>query len=780
MSEPKLHLFLRHLRDRSGHGAGLADAELLERFVAQRDEAAFEVLVWRHGPLVLGAGRRLLRSVEDAEDVFQATFLVLARKAQFIARREALAGWLHRTASRLALRLRARQARRASVQCLSEDMPVPVASEPEDRELEAVLDVEVGRLPEKLRLPVVLVYLQGRTTEEAARELGWPKGTVCTRLAGARARLQRQLTRRGLAPMVAGLTAAFESAAQAAVPAALAATTARAAVAVTSGQAPTTALSAQATVLVQATIREALLARLRCALALVLLLAGLGTGLLGWAAFAAAPDNESAGGRLRGFDPGKNQQDAASLAMKELEGTWRVVSVEIGNQPAPDEPGPNNLLIFERNRCTVKVGKKEFAATFTIDPSKTPRWLDMKDDKSGIVWPGIYELKGDTLRLFLGSPGKAHPTKFSTRPDSTEVIHTCKRITGAAGAALPLGKEPVVLDVKHVPLHVAFSPDGRWLAAGDGGSVLVWEAATFRLVQELKGHQEMIMALAFSPDSRRLAASSRDLSVKVWDLGTGKEIQTFKGDKLYVAAMAFSADGRQLVCAEGHQLWLAMPNKAAVKVWEVATGRLVRSLDIPVYAADHMALSRDGKYLAGIDPDGVTRVRDLTTGREIAGFVDVPDGGTVNGVPTAKPKDRQVYRKATGVAFSPDGMDLATCNEGGDLVLWSLSCKQVLTSRRNPTKTSLHVIAGAGQLYFNTNGKRIAVALTEHYEQPDGRVKQRHQLLVWDLTRRTKPLSLPGKGPVVGVAFHPDGERVAVAFTLGSVQIQRPWPKVKK
>jgi RNA polymerase sigma factor (sigma-70 family) len=183
---------------------GTDDAALLQRFVAWRDEAAFELLVYRHGPMVRGVCRRLLRHEADAEDAFQAAFLALARQAAKV-RGGSLAGWLYRVAYHAALKAKARAARRTAT-ALPED--VACDGDPTDAalagEVRAVLDEELLRLPERYRLPVVLCYLQGRSNSEAAAELGCPKGTIDSRLAEARRRLRGRLVRRGLAP-AAGL-----------------------------------------------------------------------------------------------------------------------------------------------------------------------------------------------------------------------------------------------------------------------------------------------------------------------------------------------------------------------------------------------------------------------------------------------------------------------------------------------------------------------------------------------------------------------------------------------
>ncbi len=172
----------------------VTDSELLRRFKETRDEAAFELLVWRYGAMVLGLCRRAVRDEQLAEDAFQAVFLVLARKAGSI-RGSNVAGWLFRVARRVA----ARAARRHSSSQQVPDVPAtPEPSAAEHQELTDILDAEVARLPDRLRRAVILCYLGGHTTEDAARELGCPRGTVLSRLAAARKRLAERLTHRGV------------------------------------------------------------------------------------------------------------------------------------------------------------------------------------------------------------------------------------------------------------------------------------------------------------------------------------------------------------------------------------------------------------------------------------------------------------------------------------------------------------------------------------------------------------------------------------------------------
>jgi RNA polymerase sigma factor (sigma-70 family) len=224
-----LHRFLRQSLARDG--GGLTDGQLLGRFVARRDEAAFAALVRQHGPMVYGVCRRILRHAQDAEDAFQAAFLVLARKAASLTDREAVAGWLYGAAYRAALEARSAGARRRARERQVEEMPHPeVWPDEGGRELLALLDRELTRLPEKYRLPVVLCELEGRSRKEVARQLGLPEGTLSSRLAAARKALARRLAGCGLAVTGAALAARLAGEARAVgLPASLVVSTVQAA-----------------------------------------------------------------------------------------------------------------------------------------------------------------------------------------------------------------------------------------------------------------------------------------------------------------------------------------------------------------------------------------------------------------------------------------------------------------------------------------------------------------------------------------------------------------------
>ena len=212
-------------------GTGLTDGQLLRQYVSCRDESAFAVLVRRHGPMVLAMCRRMLRHAQDAEDAFQATFVILARKGHRIDGRQTIGGWLHGVAYRVALDVRRRAARHQSKERQVEDMPhPPVLTEEPSHDLLGLLDRELARLPDKYRLPVVLCELEGRSRKEAAQQLGLPEGTLSSRLAAARKTLARRMAGYGAAVTAGTLDVLFASEACAAcVPAALLSSTIRAA-----------------------------------------------------------------------------------------------------------------------------------------------------------------------------------------------------------------------------------------------------------------------------------------------------------------------------------------------------------------------------------------------------------------------------------------------------------------------------------------------------------------------------------------------------------------------
>ena len=273
--------------------AALTDGNLLECFVSRRDEAAFEALLRRHGPMVLGVCRRILRNEADAEDAFQATFLVLVKKAASVRPRGMVGNWLYGVAHSTALKARAMSRRRSAKERAAAVRPRPEADAETRERLHALLDQELKVLPDKYRAAIVLCYLEGKSLKEAAGQLGCPMGTVGTRLARGRALLARRLARRGLTLSAGALaTALAPGAASAAMPPALVNSTIKAALLTAAGQAAAAGpVSARVAALTEGMVRTMLLAKLKLTTACALAVCALGFTAL-WAARPPRPEME--------------------------------------------------------------------------------------------------------------------------------------------------------------------------------------------------------------------------------------------------------------------------------------------------------------------------------------------------------------------------------------------------------------------------------------------------------------------------------------------------------
>jgi RNA polymerase sigma factor (sigma-70 family) len=281
----ELRRVLDHLR--LAGGGGLSDGQLLGRFIDGREEAAFAALLRRHGPMVLGVCRRLLRHAQDAEDAFQATFLLLASKAASVVKREAVASWLYGVAYRTALRAKVQGAKRRSRERLVEEMPHREVAPAEVQDWRPLLDRELNRLPEKYRAPLLLCDLEGRPRREAARQLRLPEGTLASRLATARRLLAKRLARRGVSLSGGALAVVLTEAAPAAVPASLASSTVKAAVLVAAGQ--MAAVTPAVVTLMKEVSKIMFMTKLKLSLAAVMVVALLGTSGLVYQAAGQAP-----------------------------------------------------------------------------------------------------------------------------------------------------------------------------------------------------------------------------------------------------------------------------------------------------------------------------------------------------------------------------------------------------------------------------------------------------------------------------------------------------------
>jgi RNA polymerase sigma factor (sigma-70 family) len=403
-----------------GDEVGASDAQLLARFIDLRDEVAFTTLVRRHGPLVLGVCRRVLRSEHDAEDAFQASFLVLVRKAASLRSRELLANWLFGVAYKTALKARALAARRRARETQVTDMPEPEDHSQEHlwQELQPLLDQELSRLPDKYRIPVLLCELQGKTRKEAARQLGLAEGTLSSRLARARTMLAKRLARHGLAVSSAALGPVLaQNGASASVPVPLAASTSKAAGLLAAGQALTaSAVSPNVVALTEGVVKTMFLTRLQTITVVLVLLAAVGGGA-GWfcgstsmapEALADPPTSEP------GNKPGKKNDAADTREVAEelarLQGTWVMSAVQWKDEKPAEQDittDARRLLVIKGNKCVegqVLGPKGEWF--LRIDPTRRPKEIDMGDSaefKPEETTYGIYELKEDSLKILPGS-----------------------------------------------------------------------------------------------------------------------------------------------------------------------------------------------------------------------------------------------------------------------------------------------------------------------------------------------------------------------------------------
>ncbi len=442
MARGQLDKVLTRLRGLFGphRGEEQTDGQLLERFVRFREETSFTALLQRHGPLVLSVCRRVLVNEHDAEDAFQATFLVLARKATCIRKRESVASWLYGVAFRIAAKARVHAARR---RLREQEKPPLLPGDPISdlilQELRPVLDEEVHRLPEKYRHPVILCYLQHKTNGEAARQLGWSKGTVSGRLARARQLLRARLSRRGVTLSGGMLAAALAPEADAAVPAALGTSTVKAATLSAAGQtAAAGAVSAPVAALVEGALNAMWLTKVKftafALLATVVL--GISAALLAQQVLGARPTGAGEKESARSEKPLEGD-------LPKLQGTWVAERLEKDGEAAPAKwqflVKGFKIVITGNKAAVFNPGTGKNLATISIDAEQSPRLIDFsyfKGPVKGQKIPGIYALKDGRLHLCMpNDKGKKRPAAFATRPDSGLLLLVLKRRPTGGGTA---------------------------------------------------------------------------------------------------------------------------------------------------------------------------------------------------------------------------------------------------------------------------------------------------------------------------------------------------------
>ncbi len=293
-------------------GCELTDGQLLECFISHRETAALEVLVHRHGPMVWGVCRRILRDHHDAEDACQATFLVLVRRAASVTPRERVGNWLYGVAHQTAMKARATRAKRQTRERQVTDMPEPAVAERNGgADWQPLLDQELSRLPDKYRVAIVLCDLEGKTRKEAAEQLGCPEGTLAARLARGRVMLAKRLAAHGLAVsggMLAGLLS--QEVASACVPISVLTSTGNAVTLAATGQAVAGAISANAIALTEGVLKAMLMNKLKNAAATLLVVFLLTVGAAAVITRSSAADQPEKGEAVKKAEKEKADREA--------------------------------------------------------------------------------------------------------------------------------------------------------------------------------------------------------------------------------------------------------------------------------------------------------------------------------------------------------------------------------------------------------------------------------------------------------------------------------------
>ena len=616
---------------RAGTVGGLTDRELLAHFqgadraTAQR---AFETLVGRYGPMVLGVCRRVLGDRNGAEDAFQATFLVLGVRPGAIRKPDSLGPWLHGVAARIARRARTTADRRREqpLAPVETALLVSVPAYDDAAELRSVLDEEVGRLPARLRSPVVLCLLEGKTQEEAARSLGWTRRTVAGRLARAKDLLRSRLTRRGFAPSAALLAAIFvEESALAAVPVVLSDNAVRTAIGVVLGRGEIIAAPGPVTVLARGALRAMVLGRVKTAVAAALVVA----------TFAAAVAQISAGP-----EPAAQALLPGDIPPRE---TQPVASAKDSKRPEPQLPA----------HARTRLGTTRLR-------------------HQGNVWNVAFAPNGRTV----ASIGFDGPVRF------WDVA------TGETAADLPAITEPGPWRGS-VADSLAYSPDGTMLAIGRySGSVQLWDLVAHKERFRTQAHKGRLRVIAFAPDSQTVATASLDaFLVRIWDASTGQErrVLPFSDEPIYSGSMAFSPDGKRLACGA----ILRNSGEGIICIWNLADSSVPVVIHKPhefvtgctgaaVLAA---AISNDGTLISGAEvitkaaspglfERFLPQYKNRRSSRSQIRFWDARSGKRLGDM------EMETVKGMTSLTVSHDGKTLVTSHDDR-LLVWDLASRKI-------------------------------------------------------------------------------------------------------
>jgi RNA polymerase sigma factor (sigma-70 family) len=431
MPTSPLSVVLRHLlADLGPVGDGRTDGELMAGFLRSRDEDALAVLVRRHAPMVWGVCGRLLHH-HDAEDAFQATFLVLVRKAADVPA-QAVANWLYGVARQTAVRLRATAAKRGRRETQMVNMPEPTVPEVRDADWRGVVDEELSRLPDHYRGVIVLCDLEGMTRKEAARQLGIPEGSVASRLARARALLAKRLTQRGV--VISASVAAVLLAGSASAPPALVASTIKAASRLAAGPAKGV-VSAKVAALTEGVIKTMFATKIKSVLAVVLVVATLASAVgMIYQTQAAEPPKDAQKKAEEKPVPADPTPQPAKTDRERMVGNWLIINEDSQRKGEMWVITEDSILMYTKELAAKAhqyspppLGANAHHYTYRLDAGKNPKQIDItativNGPTPFVVIKGIYVLDGDELRLCLGEMNKDRPAAFPEKPKLGEVL----------------------------------------------------------------------------------------------------------------------------------------------------------------------------------------------------------------------------------------------------------------------------------------------------------------------------------------------------------------------
>ena len=638
-----------------GTSTGWSDSQLLSRFAGARDEAelAFEVIVQRHGPMVLEVCRRLLKGDHHAaEDAFQATFLVLARRASMVALRPtgSLGPWLHEVACRTAGKARVTTFRREMREQRAADLRATTFEDGDkagDDDEYRVLHEEIARLPEKYRSAVVVCYFEGLTHDEAARLLRWPVGTVRGYLARARDLLRARLIRRGVAPAVAAMILGSRAIACAAVVAPELICGVSHAVSRGSEKAAVTALAATI-------LRALLITRIQrvalvfCAMAIVGT-TGLAVSNLRFSGVTRQGRNSRVGGREEGR---ASLPDGAIKRLGELRfnhgGEIKGVGFALGGKALLSAGGNGIIRVWD-----VKSGEERYA----IAKGGLQFYCSaLSSDGTSLVTFGgdgifrLWELEtGRELRHWEPLEAKAFFDCMALSPDGKTIATAGLNDKAASLWAVGHPGKPRRLEGDERSIwDVAFSPDGRILATAalegipqgfatnvtarpdedrERGSVRLWDVDKGVEIRRFPVNGYHPRCVAFSCDGATLAVGFSDATIRLYHSTTGTERARLKVQGPLQGCLAFSPDGG--ILASGAHPYTAEGGVAAsIHLWDVARAREIRQFAAHDMYVSELSFSPDGRMLASGGGDNAIRLWEASTGREIGPSVSNRSGVT--------------------------------------------------------------------------------------------------------------------------------------------------------